>query len=118
MKISGKVIRGKSRGKKIGYPTANIRIESVIPHGIYISTTVFKNKLYKSVTFVGNSKTFGEEEVFAETYILNFKGNLYGNTLRIDLIKKIRENYKFGTVEKLIEQIKKDVEETIEYFNK
>lgn len=116
--LKGKIIRGKNRGKKLGYPTANFKLNLEIPQGIYISNTKYKNKLYKSVTFIGNSKTFNEDEVMVETHILDFDENLYGNNIKIELHKKIRENYKFGTIKELIARIEKDVEIAREYFDK
>ena len=114
--ISGKVIQGKKRGKELGYPTANIILQEEIPQGIYISETLFDSKNYPSVTFIGNAVTFGEEEVFAETYILNFNQDIYNMEITVQLIKKIRENEKFDSVEELVKQIKEDVRLTQEYF--
>lgn len=114
--IQGKVLQGQGRGKQLGYPTANVPIKEEIPQGIYISETTFENVKYKSATFIGNAKTFNQEEVYSETFLINFAGDLYNKEISVLLIKKIRENEKFDTVEELIEQISKDVKETEEYF--
>ncbi len=116
--INGKVIKGKQRGKKLGFPTANIKTHDNIPQGIYISTTNIKDKIYNSITFVGNAVTFGEEEIFVETYILDFNEDIYDKEINVNLLERIRDNEKFDTVEKLIEQIEKDIALAKEYFNK
>lgn len=116
MQIKGKVLEGKKRGKTLGFPTANVRLDINASQGIYISQTEFEDKVFESVTFIGNAKTFGEKEIFAETYILNFDRDIYNKEIVVHLLKKIRENEKFETVDSLITQIKKDVEETENYF--
>lgn len=118
MKIKGKVIQGKNRGRKLGYPTANIKGLKNIDHGIYISQTFYNGKKYKSATFIGNAITFDENEIFAETHLLDFNEDLYGKVIEISLIKKIRENQKFESVQNLVKQIEKDIEVVREYFKK
>lgn len=116
--IEGTVIEGKKRGKKLGFPTANLIMLEDIPQGIYISETIIESDKYKSATFVGNSKTFGEIEIFIETYILDFDKEIYGTKIRVNLIKKIRENIKFDTIKDLTDQIKKDVNVVRNYYKK
>ena len=70
------------------------------------------------MTFIGSPKTFHENDVKSETYILDFGENIYNKEVEVKLLEKIRENEKFKSVEKLIEQIKIDVEKTREYFRK
>lgn len=113
--IKGKVIRGKQRGRNLGYPTANIKVSGV-SEGIYISVTTINGLEYKSVTFIGSAKTFGEKDVFAETYILDFNKDIYDQEIEVKLIKKIRNNKKFDTIDNLVLQITKDVEQTHKYF--
>ncbi len=113
--IKGKVIRGKQRGRNLGYPTANIKVSGV-SEGIYVSHTFINGLVHKSVTFIGSAKTFGEKDVFAETYILDFDNDIYDQDIEIKLIKKIRSNKKFDTIDALVLQIKKDVEQACQYF--
>ncbi|MDO8461111.1 MAG: riboflavin kinase [bacterium] len=113
----GKVKKGKQRGKKLGFPTANILFRKKIPHGIYISKTKINKKTHPSITFIGNAKTFEEKDIFAETYILAFNKNIYNEWVSITLIKKIRDNKKFESAEKLVEQMKKDEDTAKKYFN-
>lgn len=116
----GKVREGKQRGKSLGFPTANISLRENIPEGIYISKTQIHNSSnaawYPSVTFIGVAKTFGEKEARAETYLLDFDGDLYDKTLAITLLRKIRDNQKFDSVEELMKQMKKDIKQTEKYF--
>lgn len=116
-KFWGKVRTHNKRGKTLGFPTANINLTKKIPEGIYISKTIFLKKIYFSLTFIGTAKTFGDKKYHAETYILDFNKNIYGQWLAIKLIKKIRDNQKFKSVDNLIEQMKKDEKEARKYFS-
>lgn len=116
MKLKGKVIKGKKRGKKMGYPTANIKVDEKIAQGIYISEITIDKTNHPSVTFVGNAKTFGESDVFVETYIFDFDRDLYDQHIVVNLIKKIRENVQFEDEKSLVKQIEKDVKIAKEYF--
>ena len=114
--IRGKVRHGKDRGKKLGYPTANINFHEDIPHGIYISQTLTGSTLFNSVTFVGNATTFNEKKAFVETHIFNFDANLYNKWIEIRLLKKIRKNMRFENAESLVREIRKDIKTAKKYF--
>ncbi len=117
-KVKGKVLTGRKEGKRLGYPTANIKVAGKIPQGIYVSTTLLHGKEYQSVSFLGNAVTFGEKRVLLETFILDFFENIYGEEIVVNLLKKIRDNKKFETALDLVIQIRKDIEEAREYFKK
>lgn len=117
-KIWGKVKIGNQRGKKLGFPTANISLRKNIPEGIYISKTKIKNIIYPSLTFIGRAITFNETKLQAETYLLSYKKSLYNAWISIDLVKKLRENKKFDSAEDLIKQMEKDKKDALEYVNK
>ncbi|MCQ4921747.1 bifunctional riboflavin kinase/FAD synthetase [Tissierella carlieri] len=111
--IIGKVIPGKNRGNKLGFPTANIEpIDNyVIPkNGVYMTNTIIDNKRYISATNIGYNPTFNEDVLKIETYILNFEGNIYGKTLEIEFLDFLRDDIKFETKEDLIKQMKIDIE--------
>jgi len=114
--LSGIVIHGDHRGKKLGFPTANVALSEKIPEGIYISQTKIDTLLYSSLTFIGAAKTFDKTQYQAETYILDFDQDIYGKTITVELIKKIRDNMKFESEEKLIEQMKKDEKVARDHF--
>ncbi|MEK7551663.1 MAG: riboflavin kinase [Patescibacteria group bacterium] len=114
--IWGKVRRGSKRGKLLGFPTANFLIHKKIAQGVYISQTKFIGKIYKSATFIGNAKTFGEKDIKAETYILDFDKSIYGKFISVTLLKKLRENLMFKSERELTKQMDKDLEDTKKYF--
>ena len=114
--IWGKVREGKKRGKKLGFPTANFVLHKKIEQGIYISIAIFEDREYHSVTFIGNATTYGEKDVKAETYILDFSKNIYGKWISVRLLKKIRENKKFKSEYELIKRMNKDLEIVKKYF--
>lgn len=115
-KFWGKVQTHNRRGKKLGFPTANISLHQDIPEGIYISKTKVSRKIYGSVTFIGIAKTFNEKKFHAETYILDFNKNIYDKWISVELIKKIRENIKFNSAQELIEQMKEDERDARKFF--
>ena len=112
----GKVVAGKKRGRLLGFPTANLRLHKLVPEGIYISQTKVGNHLYPSVTFIGEAKTYGENDYKAESYILDFDHSFYGKWISIYLIKKIRNNHQFSSEADLIDQIRSDVKYAKTYF--
>lgn len=112
----GKVIKGKSRGKDLGFRTANVQLHQAIPEGVYVSTCKVGGEMKRAVSFVGAAETFGETEVFAETYIFDFDKDIYGRWISIRLLKKIRDSMKFESKEELVKWIKRDVDEAREYF--
>ena len=117
-KFWGKVQHGAKRGRLLGFPTANMRLHKKIPEGIYISQAILKNKIYESVTFIGNAKTFGEKDYKAETYILDFTKHIYAQWVSVTLLKKIRINERFDSQKALVIQIEKDVLAAREFFSK
>lgn len=119
MKFWGKVKKAHQRGKKLGFPTANVNLSNpdlIGAEGIYISKTKIDKKIFTSLTFIGKSKTFNEKKFQSETYILDFNKNIYGKFISVELIKKIRENKKFNSVKELISQMKKDEIVARKYF--
>lgn len=114
MEIIGKVVKGKGRGRDLGFPTANLDISSgsitSLEYGIYatfVSSDAF-SQVQMGALSLGPAYTFGETKPTVEVYLLDFTGDLYGKVLRLDVVKKIRNMEKFDTVEKLVDQIKKD----------
>ena len=110
--ITGIVIKGKNRGSKIGYPTANIKLDHnyIIPKiGVYKTTTLLGDKKYSGLTSIGYNPTFKGKELKIENHILNFNDNIYGKPIEVKFIKFIRDDIKFDTGQELIKQIKKDI---------
>lgn len=116
--IWGKVIRGKRRGKDLVFPTLNLRLHKKIPQGVYVSKTKLRGKWYRSVSFVGSARTFGEKDVHAESHIFDWSRDIYGKWVSVRLLKKIREISKFSDKSHLIERMLIDKKEALEYFRK
>lgn len=118
--ISGRVIKGEGRGKKIGFPTANLGYskELIIPSkGVYITQVKIKDLVYNSVTNIGNNPTFNTGyDVHIESHLLDFTHDIYGEEIRVSFIKKLRDEKKFPSVNDLVGQIADDVKKTTEYF--
>jgi riboflavin kinase/FMN adenylyltransferase len=119
--LEGVVIKGAGRGKKIGFPTANIQVSQdlIIPQkGVYITRTVYKGMTYQSVTNIGNNPTFKDgHQIHIETNLFDFNMDIYGETLEIQFLYKLRDEKKFPTVNDLINQIKADVDSAKEYLS-
>lgn len=116
-KFWGKVRTHNKRGKTLGFPTANLNLHKKIPEGLYISKTKIADKIFPSLTFIGKAKTFNEQRFHAETYILDFNRNIYDRWISVELLKKIRDNKKFNSVDDLIKQMKKDEQAARKYFS-
>lgn len=116
--FSGVVITGQKRGKDLGFPTANVLLTQDIPEGIYASLITVDDKAYHAATFIGSAGTFNETDVKSESYILDFSESIYGATVTVKLLKKIRSNQAFTSVDALIEQMNKDVKEIRSLFAK
>jgi len=115
--IAGKVIKGKTRGKALGFPTANVKTENeIIPLGVFISQVKINSKTLPSITNVGRHPTFDQEEIQIESHIIHFDKNLYGKEIAIRFIKKIRNEIKFKSPKDLSLQIRKDLEQAKAYF--
>lgn len=112
----GIVVKGNQRGRQIGFPTANLKINPKItlPLGVYATQTTHAGKTYRSVTNIGRRPTFhgADEEVpvAIETHILGFSEEIYGETIRVEFFSRIRAEKKFESVDDLINQINLDVQ--------
>ena len=115
--ITGEVIRGKSMGKHLGFPTANIKTDNeIIPQGVFITTVFFDGQNFPSLTNVGKCPTFNQEESNIESYIINFDANLYGKKIKILFESKIRDEIQFDFPEDLSRQIERDLTKAKSYF--
>lgn len=118
--LSGRVIKGEGRGKKIGFPTANLGYdkELIIPaNGVYVTQVKIKDMTYNSVTNIGVNPTFNTGyDVHVESHLLDFVHDIYGEEIRVSFIKKLRDEKKFPSVNDLVSQIAADVAQTREYF--
>ena len=115
--ISGKIMHGEKRGSKIGFPTANIKLEpNILLGGVYAVSTFIGNKKYYAVANIGYKPTFNGEQYLFEAHIFNFSGNLYGQRLEFSIALKIRDTKKFSGIEELKSNINRDIESTKKIF--
>lgn len=116
--IGGFVKKNKGRGRKLGFPTANLEIPLDLPEGIFLGYTKYKESKYPSLVFIGAPITFKELDKKAEIYILDYDETIYDEFIEIDIEKKLRDNIKFESKEELIKQMKKDERDARNYFKK
>lgn len=116
--IAGEVVVGNRLGRSIGFPTSNIMIdESMVtpPNGVYITHCIYNGVSYPSVTNVGIKPTIGSFKKNMETHIFDFDKELYGKMIKVEFIKKTRDEVKFSGIEELSAQIARDCQEALEY---
>jgi riboflavin kinase / FMN adenylyltransferase len=117
--VSGKVVSGHRRGRELGFPTANIasRNEVLPQDGIYATLLQIGEESLSSVSSVGVNPTFGPAARTIESFVLNFDRSIYGESVRLSFVKRIREEKKFDSVEQLISQTRGDVTAAQSIFN-
>ena len=119
--LKGKVTGGARRGQKLGFPTANLAVagKMMIPaDGIYAARVRWGAANHQGVVNIGVRPTFENQgERIVEAHILDFKGDLYGQILEIEFIKRLRPERRFESAEELIVQMTEDVAQTRRLFN-
>jgi len=118
--IRGTVVQGRNRGGKLlGFPTANIALlDELCPKtGIYAVTVDWEDKLYHGVANIGYSPTFDDHIFTVEVHILDFNEDLYGQKIKINFLKRIRDEIKFNGIEALSDQIRDDIAVARNLFN-
>lgn len=118
-KICGRVIHGKKLGRTIGFPTANLRLHRQVNpvQGVYAVKAYLKNgACFFAVANIGQRPTVNGLKQLLEVHLFDFNGDLYGQTLQVELCHKIRNEIKFPSIEALTQQIKQDVEVAKAYF--
>jgi riboflavin kinase/FMN adenylyltransferase len=108
--ITGEVVHGEKRGRDLGYPTANIRLDKNcgLKHGIYAVRVGLGDKRFDGVASYGRRPTFDNGAPLLEVFLFDFKDDLYGSRLDIAFIAFLREELKFDGVEALIRQMNDD----------
>jgi riboflavin kinase/FMN adenylyltransferase len=112
--IMGHVLRGRNIGSKLLYPTINIGTDKdklQLPEGVYATITEIEGVKYASVTNCGSKPTFDEAAYGIETHIIGFEGDMYGKTVIITFLKRLREIKKFENAESLKAQIWIDIKQ-------
>ncbi len=109
--VCGKVVHGRELGRRLGFPTANIGIpENIImpKDGVYLSRVSFDGTVFFGVTNIGAKPTVDVAEKNIETYISDYKGDIYGKVIEVEFLKKLRDIKKFDTVDGLRKQLVQD----------
>ncbi len=131
--LRGPIVRGAERGRRIGFPTANIAVApdlALPPYGVYVTRAQLTTgphppapspsdvesgstvtAAYDSVTNIGQRPTFEDGERTVEVHLLDFEGDIYGREMRIELLKRLRGEIRFAGMEELVGQIRKDIDE-------
>jgi riboflavin kinase/FMN adenylyltransferase len=110
--LRGPVMKGDQRGRKIGFPTANIQVneQHVLPgDGVYVCRALVDGQRYGAVTNIGLRPTFDGKRRTVEAYLLDFVDDIYGETVRLELLHRLRGEQKFDGIAALIAQINTDV---------
>lgn len=119
--IEGIVGHGKQVGRTIGFPTINIKPapEKILPpFGVYMSEVILDGKSYHGITDIGRKPTVqGTHSVGVETYIYDFDANIYGKSVRVNLLHFVRPERKFEGLSQLQEQLSEDISYGRQYFS-
>jgi riboflavin kinase/FMN adenylyltransferase len=118
--IEGTVIEGFQKGRQMSFPTANLKVENAtIPaDGVYVTLTLVDGQWYRSLTNIGVRPTFGGDAARSiESFLIDFKGDLYGKTLRLRFLHRLRAEKKFPDMDALQVQISYDFSRANRYFN-
>jgi len=118
--IESRVIEGRRvAGAQLNYPTANLKPHNMVTpmNGVYVTLTLIDGEWRRSVTNVGHKPTFGgEPEVTVETHIIDFDRELYGETIRVRFLHRLRDERRFDSLDALRAQIERDYRRTLRYF--
>jgi riboflavin kinase/FMN adenylyltransferase len=110
--LRGKVVAGAGRGEGLGFPTANLDVSSgqaLPPDGVYAGLAHIDGKAYHAMTNIGRNPTFGNAERSIESYLIDYRGDLYQRQLSVDFVARIRDEKKFANSDELKKQIAEDV---------
>ena len=110
--LRGRVVAGDRRGRTLGFPTANLRPDRplVLAPGVYVARASWEGGAADGVVNVGYRPTFGENQYWVEAYLLDFSGEIYDRTLRLEFLDRIRPEMKFSGVDALKAQVMADIE--------
>jgi len=118
--FSGEVVKGHSRGKELGFPTANLKIneDKIIPkNGVYLVKSIIDNQDFYGMMNIGYNPTFNNKSKKIETHFFNLNKNLYGKIIKIELLEYIREEKRFETIDELIQRLKLDREKCLKLIH-
>ena len=108
--LDGTIVEGRRRGRELGFPTANLETHNELlpPNGVYATIMTIDGVVHGGVTNIGVRPTFGETTPTIETHVLDYSGNLYGQTVRLAFVQRLRDERRFEDVDALRTQIDAD----------
>ena len=110
--LSGTVVVGNRQGRELGFPTANLSLaeDILLPaDGIYASWTIINGVRHPSATSIGVRPTFGLTQRVVEAYVIDYSGDLYGQKITVEFVKKLRDQEAFADIPALVAQVGRDV---------
>jgi riboflavin kinase/FMN adenylyltransferase len=113
--VSGTVVHGEKRGRELGFPTINLSVplQRLLPRdGIYAMTVRVRDEEVVAAASLGVRPTFGGGDRTLEAYLLDWEGDVYGDTIEAAFVKRLRDELRFASAQELTEQIARDVEAT------
>lgn len=122
--FSGTVGYGLARGRELGFPTANLEVGREegrgLARGVFVGKVqwVGEERGYAALVNIGVRPTFSEGVLSIELHLLDFSGDLYGKSLQVEIIEKLRDERRFERVEDLVVQIKLDIDQAREILLK
>lgn len=111
-RLTGRVCSGEQRGRQLGFPTANLEVppERLLPeNGIYVCRAHLARGSFAAVTNVGTRPTFDHSATTVEAHLLDFEADIYGESLRLDFLTRLRSELRFASAEALVQQMYEDV---------
>lgn len=119
LSLSGTVVTGRQLGRTIGFPTANIRVDAnqALPApGVYAASTVVDGTAWPVALNIGSRPTLDDgRPLTVEAHLIGYSGNLYGHTLSVDVLHRVRPEQRFDGIPQLQQQIKADVEAILQH---
>jgi riboflavin kinase/FMN adenylyltransferase len=119
--LTGKVVKGKGLGKQLNYPTANIKIKEsykLIPkNGVYVVKANIKGTTVFGMMNIGTNPTVDGKVQSIEVHFFNFNQDIYGKTLEIEILERLRDEQKFDSLEDLKDQLSNDLKNSKQFLN-
>jgi riboflavin kinase/FMN adenylyltransferase len=117
--IEGRVVRGRARGRALGFPTANIRTANeILPPGIFIARLRAGQRVLPALAYIGGRPTFAERGTSVEVHCLDFKKNIYGRRVQVEFLERIRPDRAFPSAAALVRRMEKDAAAARAYFRR
>jgi len=110
-RLTGLVGQGAQRGRTLGFPTANLmEVKTLVPaNGVYAGWGMVDQQRFRAAIHIGPNPTFAEAARKIEVHLLDFQGDIYGHELHVDIVERVREVRRFGSVEELRSQLNLDL---------